>query len=99
MLNRRLSYWILCATASALFLTASSLCSQDKLPDAPTPQNNAPIPQVTMPTPDSSDNGSESSSAANPQPGANTRPADQPDTGQPNPQAPPPGSQEIKTVP
>lgn len=99
MFNRRLSYWILCATALALLLTASSLCSQEKLPDAPTPQNNAPIPQVKVPTPDTADTGGDSSSAANPQPGANTLPADQPDTGQQNPQAPPPGSQQIKTIP
>jgi len=99
MLHRRLGYWILCAAASALLVTAPSLWAQEKLPDAPTPQNNAPIPQVTVPTPDSSDNSGDSSSAANPQPAPNTRPADQPDTGQPNPDAPPPGSQQIKTVP
>lgn len=99
MFNRRLSYWILCAAASALLLTASSLWAQEKLPDAPSPQNNAPAPQVNVPTPDTSGSGGESSSAANPQPGPNTRPADQGDAGQQNPQPPPPGSQEIKTVP
>ena len=83
MFNRRLSYWIVCAAASALLLTGSSLRSQEKLPDAPAPQNNAPIPQVSVPTPDTADNGGESSSGANPQPGPNTRPADQGDTGQP----------------
>ena len=67
MFNRRLSYWILCAAFSALLLTASSLCSQEKLPDAPIPQNNAPVPQVSVPTPDTSDSAGESSSAANPQ--------------------------------
>ena len=52
MFNRRLSYWIVCAAVSALLLTASSLRSQEKLPDAPRPQNNAPVPQVSVPTPD-----------------------------------------------
>jgi VWFA-related protein len=99
MFNRRLSHWILCAAFSALLLTASSLCSQEKLPDAPIPQNNAPVPQVSVPTPDNSDTAGESSSATNPQASPNTRPGDQTDTGQQNPQAPPPGSQQIKTVP
>ncbi len=99
MFNPRLSSWIVCAAASALLLTASSLRSQDKLPDAPIPQNNAPVPQVNVPTPDTSDSGGQSSSAANPQPGANTRPGDQGDTGQQNPEPPPPGSKEIKTIP
>lgn len=99
MFNRRSSYWIVCAAASALLLTAPFLCSQEKLPDAPIPQNNAPVPKVNVPTPDTSNSGGESSSAANPQPAPNTRPADQGDTGQQNPQQPPPGSREIKTVP
>lgn len=99
MFNRRLSYWILCAAASALLLTATFLWSQERLPDAPIPQNNAPAPQVNVPTPDTSTSGGESSSAANPQPSPNTRPPDQGDTGQQNPQPPPPGSQQIKTVP
>ncbi len=99
MFHRRLSYWIVCAAVSALLLTASSLWSQEKLPDAPRPQNNAPIPQVSVPTPDNSDSGGESSSAANPQPDSNTRPADQGSAAQQNPQAPPPGSQQIKTIP
>ncbi|MFZ0706532.1 MAG: VWA domain-containing protein [Candidatus Korobacteraceae bacterium] len=99
MFNRRLSYWIVCAAASALLLTASSLRSQEKLPDAPSPQNNAPVPQVSVPTPDTGNGGGESSSAANPQPSPNTRPVDEADTGQQNPQPPPPGSQEIKTIP
>ncbi len=99
MFNRRLSYWILCAAASALLVTAGSLWSQEKLPDAPIPQNNAPVPQVSVPTPDTSGTGGDSSSAANPQPDPNTRPGEQGDTGQQNPQPPPPGSQEIKTIP
>lgn len=99
MFNRRLSYWILCAAVSAWLLTAIPLQSQEKLPDAPIPQNNAPIPQVNVPTSDTSNTGGESSSAANPQPSPNTRAADQGDAGQQNPQAPPPGSREIKTIP
>jgi VWFA-related protein len=98
MFHRRLSYWILCAAGSALLLSASFLCSQEKLPDAPSPQNNAPVPQVSVPTPEASDTAGNSSSA-NPEGNANTRPGDQGDTGQQNPQPPPPGSQEIKTIP
>ena len=77
-------------------LTASSVCSQDKLPDAPIPQNNAPVPQVSVPTPDTA---GDSSPAANPDADANTRAGAPADTGQQNPQPPPPGSQQIKTVP
>ncbi len=99
MFNRRLSYWTLCAAVSALIFAASSLRSQEKLPDAPIPQNNAPVPQVSVPTPGASDTGGDSSSAANPEANPNTRAAEPGDTGQQNPQPPPPGSQEIKTIP
>lgn len=98
MFNRRLSHWSLCATlsVSALFFVPAYLPSQEKLPDAPAPQNNAPLPQVNVPSPDTQ---GESSSAANPESGPNTRPAESADTGQQNPEPPPPGSQQIKTIP
>ncbi len=81
---------------TALTLTASYAVSQQKLPDAPTPQNNAPAPSATLPT--ANDQGS-SSSSANPEAPANTRTAPPVAPEQTNPQPPPPGSQEIKTVP
>jgi VWFA-related protein len=99
MFNRRVSYWLLCAIGMALISAPSFVRSQDKLPDAPTPQNNAPVPQMNTPSPASPDNSGESSSAANPQPDTNTRPVGSADTGQQNPQPPPPGSQQIKTIP
>jgi VWFA-related protein len=99
MFNRRLSYWLLCAIATALISAPTFLRSQEKLPDAPTPQNNAPVPQMNVPPPGTPDNSGESSSAANPQPDTNTRPAGSADNGQQNPQPPPPGSQQIKTIP
>lgn len=82
----------------ALISAPSLLRCQDKLPDAPTPQNNAPVPQMNVPPPGSSDTSGDSSSAANPQPDPNTRPADSADNGQQNPQPPPPGSEQIKTI-
>jgi len=100
MCTRRLSYWTLCAVLCAL-LTVPALrgLAQEKLPDAPTPQNNAPVPQMNVPITGAPDEEGESSSAANPQPGGNTR-TDQPaDTGQTTPPPPPPGAQQIKTVP
>jgi len=99
MFNRRLSFRTMCAVLSALMLAAVSLASQEKLPDAPSPQNNAPVPQLSVPSSGAPDTQGDSSSAANPQPDANTRPVEAADTGQPNPQAPPPGSQQIKTIP
>jgi len=99
MFNRRLSFWMLCATFSALLFAAAALSSQEKLPDAPAPQNNAPVPQVSVPTPSGPDNQGESSSAANPEPNAKTRPVESADTGQGNPQPPPPGADQIKTIP
>ena len=99
MFNRRLSYWIFCAVVAVLISAPTLLCSQEKLPDAPTPQKNAPVPQMSVPSPGAQDNSGESSSAANPQPDTNTRPVESADTGQQNPQPPPPGSQQIKTIP
>lgn len=102
MFDRRLSPRILGVFLTAvLALTAISAYSQQqKLPDAPAPQNNAPLPNVNVPTPGASDDQGSSSSGANPDQPANTRaPGDQPSTGPVNPQEPPPGSREIKTVP
>ncbi len=86
--------------AAVLALAAVSAAGQEqKLPDAPAPQNNAPAPSANLPPPSSSDDQGSSSSSANPDQPANTRSPRQPAPGQTNPQPPPPGSQEIKTVP
>jgi VWFA-related protein len=100
MFNWRISPWIQSAMLLAILsLAVSYVVSQEqKLPDAPTPQNNAPTPSVNLPsqgTPD--DQGS--SSNGNPEAPPNTRGMPQPSPGPTNPQAPPPGSQGIKTVP
>jgi len=80
-----------------LALLAGSLAfsqqQEQKLPDAPVPQNNAPAPNLNVPQPAPDEQGN-SSSSENPEPPANTRSTP---PGQNNP--PPPGSQEIKTVP
>ena len=71
---------------------------QQKLPDAPAPQNNAPAPNVNVPPPEPLATR------------VRLRPVEtrkrrqilatrQQQSGQTNPQPPPPGSQEIKTVP
>ncbi len=83
--------------ACLVILAASSAVSQQqqqKLPDAPVPQNNAPAPNVNLPPPASPEDQGNSSSSGNPEQPAKTRGA-----GQANPEPPPPGSQEIKTVP
>ena len=84
---------------AVLALSAAAAIAQDqKLPDAPTPQNNAPLPSANVPPAGAGEQG-ESSSNGNPEQPANTRPAGQQSApGQTNPQPPPPGSQEIKTV-
>jgi VWFA-related protein len=102
MFNRRLSSWIRGAVLPAVltFATAYAMPQGQKLPDAPAPQNNAPVPNVNVPPPGAPDDQGPSSSNENPEPPANTRDAGQPPApGQTNPQPPPPGSQEIKTVP
>jgi VWFA-related protein len=75
-------------------MASVTFCQQQKLPDAPTPQNNAPIPSANVPEAAPSDQQNSPPSTDNPAQPANTRPPEQQ-----NPQAPPPGSQEIKTVP
>jgi len=91
-----LSFWTRgAALAAALTLTPAFALAQQKLPDAPTPQNNAPAPEMNVPVSGAPGEPGSSSSSGNPEEPANTR--SQP--GQTNPQPPPPGSQEIKTVP
>src|SRR5580658_4489578 len=96
MSDRRLSFRIRGALLTAVLTLTMSLAfaQQQKLPDAPAPQNNAPLPSANVPTPPSSDDQGSSSSSGNPDDSGNTRPQEKP-----NPQPPPPGSQEIKTVP
>jgi VWFA-related protein len=100
MFHRRLSLWIRSAVmVAALSFAASCAISQEqKLPDAPTPQNNAPAPGVNLPTQGTPDEQG-SSSSGNPEAPPNTRSGSQPFPEPTNPQAPPPGSQGIKTVP
>lgn len=88
-------------TAVLALVGAAVVIAQDqKLPDAPTPQNNAPVPSVNVPPTTSADDQGSPSSNENPEPPANTRGAGQQSApGRTNPQPPPPGSREIKTVP
>lgn len=99
MFIRQLSFWTRGAIlAVVLTLTAAfAPAQQQKLPDAPTPQNNAPAPEVNLPSQGAPGEPGPSSSGGNPEQPANTR--SQPAPGQTNPQPPPPGSEEIKTVP
>lgn len=85
---------------ATLVFASCAVAQQQPLPDAPTPQNNAPAPNLNVPPPQGmpSDEGS-SSSHANPEQPANTRPSGQETPGTTNPQPPPPGSQQIKTIP
>jgi len=101
MLSRRLSFCMRGAflTVVLALAAASAICQEQKLPDAPAPQNNAPAPSVNLPPPSSADDQGNPSSSGNPEQPANTRPPGQQAPGQANPQPPPPGSQEIKTVP
>ena len=85
-------------TAVLALAAASAIGQEQKLPDAPAPQNNAPAPSVNLPPPSSADDQGNSSSSENPEQPANTRPPGQTPE-QTNPQPPPPGSREIKTVP
>ena len=95
---RRLSIRIRTVLFTAvLFSTTSFVLAQQQqtLPDAPAPQNNAPAPSANVPPKQSADDqGSSSSSSANPEQPGNTRPQEAT-----NPEPPPPGSREIKTVP
>ncbi len=110
MSKRQLSLWVSSATMLAVLIMAATFSAgqQKPLPDAPNPQNNAPapttepLPDVTTPVPGmSGDNAAGTANKANPQPAANTRSGDDQSQTAPglNPEAPPPGSRGIKTVP
>jgi VWFA-related protein len=97
MFVRRLSFRIRTVLLTAVIALTAAFAfgqQQQKLPDAPAPQNNAPLPSPTIPPQTSSDDQGSSTSSGNPDQPGNTRPDEKP-----NPQPPPPGSQEIKTVP
>ena len=100
MFNRRLSPWIQSAVMLAVLSFAASyaVSQQQKLPDAPTPQNNAPAPSVNLPSQGTLDDQG-SSSSGNPEAPPNTRSGAQQPPEPTNPQAPLPGSEGVKTVP
>jgi VWFA-related protein len=100
MFRARLSQFVSCTmVVVGLSLGAHYAATQDqKLPDAPAPQNNAPAPTVDVPQSGSPDEQG-SSSKGNPEQPPNTRSADQPRGETTNPVPPPPGSREIKTIP
>lgn len=94
---RRMTFRIRTVLLTAVIALTASLAfgqQQQTLPDAPAPQNNAPLPSPKVPPSTSSDDQGSSTSSGNPGQPGNTRPDEKP-----NPQPPPPGSQEIKTVP
>jgi VWFA-related protein len=105
MFKRQLSLGVRSALLVAVVTMAATFAvgQQQPLPDAPKPQNNAPTappPDVTAPLPGASDDAG-AASQANPQDNANTRSGSEQPQGAPdsNPQAPPLGSEGIKTVP
>jgi len=85
--------------AALLSFPAGYATAQQQLPDAPTPQNNAPPPSVNLPSQNTPDDQGSSSSSGNPETPPNTRSGGDQTSQQTNPQPPPPGSQQIKTVP
>jgi VWFA-related protein len=102
MSDRRLSFRIRSVLLTAVLTLATGfiVAQQQKLPDAPAPQNNAPLPSANVPPMSNPDDQGSSSSNENPDQPGNTRENGQPTApGSTNPQPPPPGSQEIKTVP
>jgi len=106
MSKLRLNSWVQSALLLAVVTMAATFAAgqQQPLPDAPKPQNNAPAPStdVTAPVPGmSDDSGAAAPSKDNPQSPTNTRSGGDQSQAAPgtNPQAPPPGSQGIKTVP
>jgi VWFA-related protein len=101
MFNRRLSPWIqsVMMVAVVSFAASYAISQQQKLPDAPTPQNNAPAPSVNLPSQGTPEDQGSSSSSGNPEAPPNTRSGQQPFPEPTNPEAPPPGSPGIKTVP
>ncbi len=102
MLKRACATWVFLLTA--IFFAAPFALAQQPLPDAPRPQNNAPapapepLPDVTAPVPGMNDE-TPGTSKTNPQGGENTRPDAKTQPSGTNPEAPPPGSEGIKTVP
>ena len=93
---RRLNFRIRTVLLTAVIALTAAFAfgqQQQKLPDAPAPQNNAPAPSANVP-PQTNPDDQGSTSSGNPEQPGNTRPDEKP-----NPQPPPPGSQEIKTVP
>ncbi len=102
MSKLRLNIWVQTALLVAVVTMAAIFAAgqQPTLPDAPKPQNNAPAPtpDVTAPVPGMTDD-SGTTPQGNPQPAPNTRSGGDQTPGASNPEAPPPGSQGIKTVP
>ena len=103
MLTRGCRFWAsLFILATVLWAAASVAPAQEPLPDAPIPQRNAPPPpsepgpDVTAPLPDAGNSGAPANSPH--QTAEDTPPSGTSSQGT-NPQAPPPGSQGIKTVP
>ena len=101
MLKRACAIWAF--LLAAVCLAAPFALAQQPLPDAPSPQKNAPapapepLPDVTAPVPGMTDE-APPTSKTNPAGTENTRPdANSAPTGT-NPQAPPSGSQGIKTM-
>ena len=89
---------------AAVCLAAPFVAAQQPLPDAPTPQKNAPpppepTPDVTAPVPGTEDNSGAAAPNTNPPTLGNTRQTSDPAQNTTNPQAPPSGSEGIKTVP
>ncbi len=103
MFSRPLSFRIKGALLIAVLALSATfvLGQQQSLPNAPIPQNNAPAPNVNVPPPNRGDEPGSSSSKANPGQPADTGDARQQEQSAEgtNPQPPPPGSREIKTVP
>jgi VWFA-related protein len=98
MPQRGCRFWASLAVLTTVFLTVGRIAvAQQPLPDAPTPQKNAPpppsqpAPDVTAPLPDSGNAPARQTAEDTPPSGASSQTT--------NPQAPPPGSQGIKTVP
>jgi VWFA-related protein len=100
MFPASLSFRMRAAVLALVFAVtaASAVCQEQKLPDAPTPQNNAPAPDVNVPPSGGADQGNPAS-GGNPEPRPNTPANNQQSAPGSNLQPPPPGSQEIKTVP
>ncbi len=101
MFIRQSSFWTRGAIFAAVLTLAPAFApaQQQQLPDAPKPQNNAPVPQETLPAQSVPGEPGSSSSSGNPEQPADTRGMPEPSAGQTNPQPPPPGSEGIKTVP